>query len=413
MKNQPNKVLLALALCFGVSVAYAGDNNDSKYNHNSKDKQKESSGKSNNEKPKESCSTSLLTTECGTVQQTVCTSAGGEATFTKAREDKDSKRRADDGKDRGDGKDHVERDHSSNSRHSERDRSKDDRDEGFGKPYGYHWEQNNGSGKPKQRKVTICHREGGSLTTLDVDDDGKYQGHHNHPQDTEGNCEHQDERTGKHKDDNNRGRDVVRIYKDETCGAPLPYSHKEPDGKHHQERDHESDKKDGNSKYRTRDTTQDDKDHAGRDIDLNKHRKGYRWEHDEVVTTTTGSGKNAQTTTTHNKQRKVTICHRMGGARVTIDVDDDGYFHGHSKHPMDTEGRCEDQDDKRGKHTDADNSGKDVVRIAAPDCNIPPGAPIVTPKACPLPPSCNAVGVTCTLLGTGVRPSRGGVRNMR
>lgn len=414
MKNNPSKLLLALTMCFSVAAVHAEGDNNNKYNNQRKD----NSSKSTNVKSADSCTTVIVPTQnCGPVQKTTCTSTNS-TNIDNAQKNKDTERHKDDGKDRGDGKDHNEKDHGSNSQYDGRDSSKDDNDghtdsndgdtSGIGKPHGYHWEQNNGSGNPKQRKVTICHREGGARTTIDVDDDGKYHGHNDDLLDTEGACEDQDDKTGKHTDSKNSGRDVVRIHKDATCGAPRVYQYKGDDHKNHAERKHEDDKNSSSSKYSTRDSSKDDKDDSGRAIDTTKHRAGYRWEHKQTVGGTV------------YKQRKVTICHRMGNARVTIDVDDDGWFHGHDKHPMDTEGRCEDQNDTTHQHTDSVNNGKPTVPLAteptcAPTTSAMSGSTQSNPAACAteLNTMCAAAGVSCTQVGTGARPNRGGVRNMR
>lgn len=417
MKTTQSKLLLALTMCFSVAAAHAGDDNRNKYN--SKDKE---STKSTNVQATDSCDSVVIATVCGPVQKTTCTSTRGTSVIETAQRNKDAERNKNDKdntKDKnGDGKDHTKRTHSnSETNYSHRDANKDDRDEDASRPYGYRWEQTNSNGV-KQRKVTICVRDGGSKKTLDVDDDGHYQGHDQDSGATLGDCEHQDDNTGKHTDSKNRGRDVVSIFKDAVCGAPVVYQEPKNSKAHHQERDHENDKKDGNSDYSKRDGSKDDRDENGHQIDANKHREGYRWTHVTKETVTTGSGSNRRTVNVEHKQVKVTICHRMGNARVTLDVDDDGWFHGHSKHPFDTEGRCEDQDDKTKKHTDSKNKDKAIVPLATePDCKPDaPGASIAkTPASCAQAMTqlnCTALGVSCTIIN-GARPSRGGVRNMR
>lgn len=156
------------------------------------------------------------------------------------------------------------------------------------------------------------------------------------------------------------------------------------DRKDHTERQHD----DNDDLYKKRDKTKDSPD-------------GYRWE---------------QENSNKVKQSKVTICHRMGGANVTITVDDDGYYHGHSKHPMDSLGKCEDQDDKNGKYKSGTKNGKDIESIAkdaAPAaaaasaaCTNAGGVVGVTAKM-----GCNGVGVSCAPISA--RPSRGGGRTVR
>jgi hypothetical protein len=403
MKNNQSKLLLALTMCFSVAVAHAEGNND-KNSHSNKD----NSGKSTNVQAADSCTAVVVATACGPVQKTVCSTSGSTTStnVANAQKNKDTERHKDDGKDRGDGKDHTEQSHSDNSKYTGRVTGKDDADEGYDRPFGYHWKQADG-----QRKVTVCHREGGVRTTVDVDDDGHYHGHDNDAMDTEGRCEDQDDSTGKHTDSNNSGRHVVHIHKAAVCG--VAHAYQEPDtNKHHKEATHSS-----NADF-TSGTKhvagQDDKDDKGNSIDTNKHRAGYRWVHD----------KDGSSSTTNDRQVKVVICHRMGNARVTLDVDDDGWFHGHSKHPMDTEGRCEDQDDTTHKHTDTANNGKPQVSLAteAACASTSSTATTTTSASCVnaggvaavlAGAGCGAAGTTCAPLGSGSRPTRGGVRNVR
>jgi hypothetical protein len=423
MKTTQSKLLLALTMCFSVAAVHASDNNSNKYNSKAKE-----STKSTTVKAADTCDSVVIATVCGPVQKTVCTSTGGDSVIAAAQQTKDTERSKND-KDNtkdsnGDGKDHIKKEHSnSETNYSHRDSSKDDGDNDASRPYGYHWEQSNSNGV-KQRKVTICVRDGGNKKSLDVDDDGHYQGHDQDSGATLGACEDQDDKTGKHTDSKNMGRDVVSISKDAVCGAPVAYQEPKDSRAHHQERDHESDKNNGGSDYSHRDSSKDDRDDKGSPIDASKHREGYRWTHVITESVTTGSGKNKTTTTVDHKQVKVTICHRMGNARVTLDVDDDGWFHGHSKHPFDTEGRCEDQDDKTKKHTDSKNAGKAIVPLATEAACSPTAAAATTTSsaACVAAGGLSAVvtslggntpGVSITPIINGARSSRGGVRNMR
>jgi hypothetical protein len=63
---------------------------------------------------------------------------------------------------------------------------------------------------------------------------------------------------------------------------------------------------------------------------------------------------------------KVSICHRMGGAEVSLTVANDGWLSGHSKHALDTIGRCADFD--KDKSDDDSKSDKDKdSKISASD----------------------------------------------
>lgn len=166
-----------------------------------------------------------------------------------------------------------------------------------------------------------------------------------------------------------------------------------------------------NDKDHTKDNSGDRKDHTERQHDdkddLYKKRDqtkdspdGYRWE---------------QENSNKVKQSKVTICHRMGGANVTLTVDDDGYYHGHSKHPLDSLGKCEDQDDKNGKYKAGTKNGKDIESIAK-DAATPAAATTACANqggvaGVTIAAGCNVAGVTCAPINA--RPSRGGGRTVR
>lgn len=67
------------------------------------------------------------------------------------------------------------------------------------------------------------------------------------------------------------------------------------------------------------------------------------------------------------KEGKIAVCHRMGGAAVSLVVANDGWLSGHSKHALDTVGRCEDfeairrdDDSKEDKDKDHKVSASDV-----------------------------------------------------
>lgn len=123
---------------------------------------------------------------------------------------------------------------------------------------------------------------------------------------------------------------------------------------------------------------------------------------------------------------KITICHRMGGARVTLDVPDDQIegvrAHGHGSHEMDTLGRCEEQEDASGNDDPAKiaaatklSENPRVTPSLAACLSAPPG----TQVSVTLPdgkawtgsaPGCNVSGVSCSVPVT--LPNRGGVRTL-
>ncbi|MBY0579648.1 MAG: hypothetical protein K2P57_11450 [Burkholderiales bacterium] len=119
---------------------------------------------------------------------------------------------------------------------------------------------------------------------------------------------------------------------------------------------------------------------------------------------------------------KLTICHRMGGARVTLDVPDDQVkgvkAHGHAGHDMDTVGRCEDQDDGAGHD--------DYNKVAAATKLSQKSRVTGSVAAClATTAGCNAQGVSCSIplggsastppgsvLPDNGAPNRGGVRGL-
>ena len=133
---------------------------------------------------------------------------------------------------------------------------------------------------------------------------------------------------------------------------------------------------------------------------------------------------------------KITICHRMGGARVTLDVPDDQFFgvraHGHGNHPMDTLGRCEDQEDASGNDDPAKiasavklSTNPSVTPSVAGCLAAPQGTNVTVDFSngttwTGASPGCNASGVSCNVpLGAApgapgrYAPDRAGVRTLR
>lgn len=120
---------------------------------------------------------------------------------------------------------------------------------------------------------------------------------------------------------------------------------------------------------------------------------------------------------------KVSICHRMGGAEVSLLVANDGYLNGHSKHALDTVGRCGDFDDddrsknSKDKDTDTKVSASDsgyhqritqsIVACLKGDAGT---THTINGKSYTSPGGLNASGVTVTF---GNKTSRGGARVVR
>ncbi|HCI13474.1 MAG: hypothetical protein A2063_09285 [Gallionellales bacterium GWA2_60_142] len=117
---------------------------------------------------------------------------------------------------------------------------------------------------------------------------------------------------------------------------------------------------------------------------------------------------------------KVAICHRMGGAEVSLVVANDGYLNGHSKHALDTVGRCGDFDDddrsksSKDKDTDTKVSASDSCRITQSIVSCLKGdegsTHTINGKSYTSPGGLNASGVKITC---GNKTSRGGARIVR
>ena len=56
---------------------------------------------------------------------------------------------------------------------------------------------------------------------------------------------------------------------------------------------------------------------------------------------------------------KISICHRMGGAEVSLLVANDGWASGHSKHALDTIGRCDDFESNKSSDDSKADKDKD------------------------------------------------------
>ena len=135
---------------------------------------------------------------------------------------------------------------------------------------------------------------------------------------------------------------------------------------------------------------------------------------------------------------KITICHRMGGARVTLDIPDDQIdgvrAHGHGNHPLDTLGHCQDQEDGAGNDDPAKIanavklSTNSAVTPSMAGCLAAPAGTNVTVTLANgsawtgAAPGCNAPGVFCNIpaggsvngsSGFSAGPNRGAVRSLR
>jgi len=108
-----------------------------------------------------------------------------------------------------------------------------------------------------------------------------------------------------------------------TCTGTIPSSSKD---------------KDGNEET-------DDDSHKSKDSDGGHDRKDHEDSHADHHDRSHESG-----------HEKISICHRMGGAEKSLTVANDGYAGGHSRHALDTIGRCEDfNKDKENDDSKAEN----------------------------------------------------------
>ena len=120
-----------------------------------------------------------------------------------------------------------------------------------------------------------------------------------------------------------------------TCSKQtISASSKDKDGKDEgDDKNHESKAKDSDGKNDRDRYEQSHRDHADRSNDAN--------------------------------EGKIAVCHRMGGAEVSLVVANDGWLSGHSKHALDTVGRCEDFDAKKSDDDSKEDKDKDAKMSAS------------------------------------------------
>jgi hypothetical protein len=192
----------------------------------------------------------------------------------------------------------------------------------------------------------------------------------------------------------------VKVFKTTCTGSTFSSETKsdENDDDDHHQSEHDRDQRDSHGKNDRERNDDSHKDHADRSQD---------------------SDVNA---------RKTTICHRMGGEEHSLLVANDGYASGHSKHTLDTIGRCADfdkdkSDDDAKEEKDKDHKsslsdagysmGLTTTQIAclkgSPDSTFTIGGK--TYRGAGL----NSSKVTFNLPSTGPSqgPSRGGARTLR
>ena len=108
------------------------------------------------------------------------------------------------------------------------------------------------------------------------------------------------------------------------------------------------------------------------------------------------------------KDGKIAVCHRMGGAEVSLIVANDGYLSGHSKHALDTVGRCEDFDAAKKDDDSKEDKDKDT-KMSASDAGY--SRDLTTTQI-----SClskyNTSTTSITIPSSNQGPSRGGARTL-
>ncbi|MDD2721175.1 MAG: hypothetical protein PHH47_07705 [Gallionella sp.] len=108
------------------------------------------------------------------------------------------------------------------------------------------------------------------------------------------------------------------------------------------------------------------------------------------------------------KEGKIAVCHRMGGAAVSLVVANDGWLSGHSKHALDTVGRCEDFDAAKKDDDSKEDKDKDH-KVSASDVGYSIGL-TTTQVACLN--KYNTSNSTISIQAAGQGPSRGGARTL-
>lgn len=119
---------------------------------------------------------------------------------------------------------------------------------------------------------------------------------------------------------------------------------------------------------------------------------------------------------------KVSICHRMGGSESTLLVTNDGWLSGHSKHTLDTIGRCADFDAEQADSSRRDSDSKISASSAGYSIGLTPsqisclkGSPgsSYTINGIAYPGGgLNNSNFTINLPSPSQGPSRGGVRTL-
>lgn len=163
-----------------------------------------------------------------------------------------------------------------------------------------------------------------------------------------------------------------------TCtGSAVSASSKDKDGRDEaDDKDHESKAKNSNNKNDRDRAEESHRDHADRSGDA--------------------------------KEGKIAICHRMGGAAVSLVVANDGWLSDHSKHALDTVGRCEDFDAIKKDDDSKEDKDRDH-KVSASDVGYSIGL-TTTQVACLN--KYNTGNSTISIQAAGQGPSRGGARTL-
>ena len=234
------------------------------------------------------------------------------------------------------------------------------------------------------------------------------------------------------------GVQIVKSVCSTTTQAHEEDDHENEEHQHAESDDREHDDYDGHGHNDADNDRDSPENHPGQDFSFDYH-------YDSNGNMQVGASSDPSEPTIHvnNSERegtspdgKITICHRMGGAEVTLDIPDDQIngvkAHGHGDHDMDTIGRCEDEDDNDPSHDTVPRQKLSQSPVVSTSVQACLSAPAGTPITVTLPtgqtwsgnaPGCNASGVSCSVpvggtptggtLPNNGQPNRGGVRTLR
>lgn len=117
-----------------------------------------------------------------------------------------------------------------------------------------------------------------------------------------------------------------------------------------------------------REEENDDDDHHHADHDSNRKDGSHSKNDHDYNDDSQRDHKDRSTGSDKEGDGKISICHRMGGAEHSLLVANDGWASGHSKHALDTIGRCEDFESRKNsddlKNSDDDHEKDHKIAIS-------------------------------------------------